>query len=172
MKKLMVMLGVATLVGMANAAAVSWSTGKIYMPKADGSFDTGAAAKSTQGTYTAITTFFDADGNKVVDSTGAFNNMSSLIKADTDDLFSANKTYTYDSIITFKPTGWKDGDTYYTMNIEDASFTVPANGNAGVNFTSDKTLPGAWTVQGVPEPTSGLLLLLGVAGLALRRRRA
>ena len=27
-------------------------------------------------------------------------------------------------------------------------------------------------VQGVPEPTSGLLLLIGVAGLALRRRRA
>lgn len=29
---------------------------------------------------------------------------------------------------------------------------------------------GAW--QSVPEPTSGLLLLLGVAGLALKRKRA
>ena len=30
----------------------------------------------------------------------------------------------------------------------------------------------AWTNVNVPEPTSGLLLLLGMAGLALRRRRA
>lgn len=31
---------------------------------------------------------------------------------------------------------------------------------------------GAWTAAAVPEPTSALLLLLGVAGLALKRKRA
>lgn len=32
--------------------------------------------------------------------------------------------------------------------------------------------PTQWSTAAVPEPTSGLLMLLGMAGLALRRRRA
>ena len=37
---------------------------------------------------------------------------------------------------------------------------------------TDGLAQGGFTVAVAPEPTSGLLLLLGVAGLALRRRRA
>lgn len=32
--------------------------------------------------------------------------------------------------------------------------------------------PSQWSTAAVPEPTSGLLMLLGVAGLALKRKRA
>ena len=40
-------------------------------------------------------------------------------------------------------------------------------------FKASGNFSGAtWQTAGVPEPTSGLLMLLGVAGLALRRRRA
>ena len=44
-----------------------------------------------------------------------------------------------------------------------------------VNNTIDLTLSAAdngFAPEAVPEPTTGLLVLLGVAGLALRRRRA
>jgi hypothetical protein len=39
----------------------------------------------------------------------------------------------------------------------------------GINIDNDGTYSG---IVAVPEPTSGLLMLVGLAGLALRRRRA
>ena len=66
----------------------------------------------------------------------------------------------------------KDGngaDWTLTSDAIAGTWDVPSIGDLKLATA----IPAGWTVTGaVPEPTSGLLMLLGMAGLALRRRRA
>ena len=48
--------------------------------------------------------------------------------------------------------------------------STASDGKMAFKLTTEGGKAGEWT-QAVPEPTSGLLLLLGVAGLALKRKR-
>ena len=72
-----------------------------------------------------------------------------------------------------------NADTAFLVSTEkdgktkgDASTDSLALGWAGGMATPSKSADNWSAVSSAPEPTSGLLLLLGVAGLALRRRRA
>jgi len=64
--------------------------------------------------------------------------------------------------------------TYISMgDISSAVYEPPASATTSFSTTSAALLAGtSGNFAAVPEPTSGLLMLLGVAGLALRRRRA
>ena len=62
----------------------------------------------------------------------------------------------------------EEGDS---IAIGDLNKKIGGSGDA-TSWTGSGGAITAWSTNAVPEPTSGLLLLLGVAGLALRRRRA
>lgn len=73
----------------------------------------------------------------------------------------------------FSEGSWDAGKAVTWTAATDVSgsfYEPPASGTAfgltAANFTN------SGTIAGVPESTSGLLMLVGLAGLALRRKRA
>ena len=85
----------------------------------------------------------------------------------------SNKNHTFYILV-------QDGDSYFLNEEKIAGLTTTAGKDFkyGYDWSGDKDYDfgnaasfteGGWYT--VPEPTSGLLLLLGVAGLALRRKQ-
>jgi len=65
------------------------------------------------------------------------------------------------------------GVFFYDDSKNVAYNVIPNTSVGGKFYVDDDMIPaGSGWVAVVPEPTSGLLLLLGVAGLALKRKRA
>ena len=183
------MLGVC-----ANADAVTWATdqgGELLNPSGVGEWGDGnitmyvfnlSASDWTTYGYDSIAA---ADVSKTVWANHG-SNLAGATSSITDlngdgsltiavDGFSSGDT-AYAAIIMAYDTG--NGITHYKGNV--AEWTFPASDDKmifdmdSVVFGSEvgSVALGSTEVSNVPEPTSGLLLILGVAGLALRRRRA
>ena len=79
-----------------------------------------------------------------------------------DDSLASGTAYKFYFVI-------EDGGKQFTSAAKEATGAdVGATSIAFANQSSATQASGNWAA--VPEPTSGLLMLLGVAGLALRRR--
>ena len=181
MKKLMVMLAAVTTAVVAQAASINWSVaGKTFAPSADDPATNGRAAYYLVYAFEASqydnvksllssgkidnavalaadsgrTTKTGAAGGSITGLTGSTYEMF-LVAFDTYSAADAALSTAKNYIISDKISGATFGETDMVSSID---------------YTSSNFGSGSWTA--VPEPTSGLLMLLGVAGLALRRRRA
>ena len=162
----------------ANAAALNWQTyAYINDGSADSDWITGGQAYLVQVTDAA--TFAVADdltvtGGTIVNSAAFVEGTANGAWQDTDSLV-AGQTYKF-AIITTTDGAGSTVPTSGTYGIDDNSgsfYSVTWDGATGGTFFPPDTYEGTSMSTAVaPEPTSGLLLLLGMAGLALKRKRA
>ena len=157
MKKLLILAAVIVAGVAANAASFKWSAGNIY------------AANGTDK-YTGDVTLYAYLATSDVSSAIAV----STVTASSAGAVAAT-TFTDDRLV-----GGNDYKVYFVIEDNGKTFTsAEKTGSAAAtqtvtlsfgNMASATQNASNWAA--VPEPTSGLLMLLGMAGLALKRKRA
>ena len=195
MKKLMLVLGVAAMAVSVQAASFNWSTGSTkawgigtadltaglaagQTYTAGGSTKKNADTMSNQltshsATWAYILTLTDASDSTKTDTlsgslTSASFNSRALNLNLSSDLVTAGKDLNYSIVFTGTITDANSKTWDVTSDTISGSWHVNDMGDIALS-----TAPASsWSTASVPEPTSGLLMLVGLGALALRRRRA
>ncbi len=188
MKKIMIMALAAVSAMALNAATVSWTitnvkqgdtgvSGTAYVffvegASADTSWATGLANKGATAVKDAIASA-GANFSYTPKNAGTYSYITAqgyTLKTNEELGLTGNTQYTAYAIIfdtaeitedsKFIVTGTRTATTYGDASASNRAFQIGSQASA------------TWNAVAVPEPTSGLLMLVGLAGLALRRRRA
>ena len=180
MKKLIASLAIVACATMASASTVNWGLA---------SGETLDATKVDAGTAYLMYSTGTVDFNKFATMDKFDATSLAAVGLDTTISTFAYSPSTVSSSVSVTPTGTKtstganigggaksmyivfiddDGkDLAYTANVVSVNVQ-----NSTMNVTALKAAGDlTYATASVPEPTSGLLMLLGMAGLALKRRR-
>ncbi len=185
-KLLMAMSAVAVAFGL-NAATVDW---KYSITSAQGTegYNSGytvylVSASAWDAANISASTF--SDSSVVLDSTTFGAATGRYEGSKRYDTIASGTTVGSRSVIIDSLAEGANYNVYYVIlntGADPNTYTTIADTIAGraesgaeslgthISMTASAASSATWTA--VPEPTSGLLMLLGMAGLALRRRRA
>ena len=191
MKKIVIAVAIALTAFMSQAAQIKWVTSGnllgVDTTAVDGNGDYSAAGNILKNNSTLNFTLqmFTAGTEDLVDSVSAAvkyatgKSSVSYNWAETANVLAQGTTYDYILTITgsqsdLRALGVVDGKDYSAAIISaQVSGTMTTATMGPTTLTQDIA---TWTVSGVapviPEPTTGLLVLLGLSCLALKRKRA
>ena len=180
MKKLIIAAAIACAAAFAQAATVNWAISNV---KADGGTNP-TAGWAVMAFYTEV-----GAGSAAIESAIAAKTAGNLAFETTTLTvsFGNGKVNAHDASVTDIADTSKNYDMYFVVfNNADATaadkYVMVSDLNKSYSgmdakYSASGVFSGATWVSTsgpapVPEPTSGLLMLLGVAGLALKRKRA
>lgn len=192
MKKLIIAAFAVACAAVVQAATVNWQSGALYTAAdANGGWSSTLVNNANAlvtvsvylvdaSTYATVSAMSQEDmykwaANKTATYTAQNKNANTgaLIGAATVTDSNLEGSTTYYSILTAEYSDATLGKDFYMAAA--ASTTTPATGQKNIQNifggASTAATGGVRDWQPVPEPTSGLLMLLGFAGLALRRKQ-
>ena len=179
MKKLMIALAVVAMAAVSQAAMVKWSgtIAGVDVTKVTDNGDYAASGSALSSGLSYALTIFDASTGDVVYTKSAALTTSTPNLTFSSTNIKASHDYTWQVVVSGAQADLR-AKTSTEFDYSAATIATTLSGEMttlNMGTTTFSGSPTSWTVSGItaaPEPTSGLLLLLGVGALALRRRRA